>query len=110
MYCLSIHAGSPCEHAGARCTAGWHIPAEPPVVAPVTLHFGSPAHGRFLDLVAVVAAIHVHAAVVHTRIARQLDRRDTPREFMLQASRDTDLLMVHLSDSRALARLITQES
>jgi hypothetical protein len=63
-----------------------------------------------LDLMAVVEAIQVHAAVLRRRIALRLDRHDRPREVMLEAIRDTDLLMVHLSDGRALARLITQES
>lgn len=27
-YCLSIHAGYRCQHAGACCTAGWSIPIE----------------------------------------------------------------------------------
>jgi hypothetical protein len=62
-----------------------------------------------LDLMAVVEAIRVHAAVLRTRIAWRLDRHDTPRDVVFEAMRDTDLLMVHLSDSRALARLITQE-
>lgn len=32
-FCLSIHASYRCQHAGACCTAGWPIPAEPPLVA-----------------------------------------------------------------------------
>lgn len=32
-FCLSIHASYRCAHAGACCTAGWPIPAEPPLVA-----------------------------------------------------------------------------
>jgi hypothetical protein len=63
-----------------------------------------------LDLMAVVEAIAVHAAVLRTRIAWQLDRQDTPRAVVFEAIRDTDLLMVHLSDGRTLARLIAQES
>jgi Fe-S-cluster containining protein len=63
-----------------------------------------------LDLAGVVEAVRVHAAVLRTRIAARLERHDAAREILLQAIRDTDLLMVHLSDSRALARLITDES
>jgi hypothetical protein len=31
VFCLSIHANYVCRHAGACCTAGWHIPVEPGV-------------------------------------------------------------------------------
>jgi hypothetical protein len=31
-YCLSIHARYRCAHAGECCTAGWPIPAEPPLI------------------------------------------------------------------------------
>ena len=31
VFCLSIHADYACRHAGACCTAGWHIPVEPGV-------------------------------------------------------------------------------
>ena len=61
-----------------------------------------------LDLMGVVEAIHVHRAVLHTRIARRLEIHDAPDEIVLQAIRDTELLMAHKSDSRRLARLIAQ--
>jgi Fe-S-cluster containining protein len=32
-YCLSIHSAYACAHSGACCTAGWPIPAEPPLIA-----------------------------------------------------------------------------
>lgn len=31
-YCLSVHARYRCAHSGACCTAGWPIPAEPPLI------------------------------------------------------------------------------
>jgi hypothetical protein len=31
VFCLNIHADYACRHAGACCTAGWHIPVEPGV-------------------------------------------------------------------------------
>ena len=31
-YCLSIHARYRCAHSGVCCTAGWPIPAEPPLI------------------------------------------------------------------------------
>ena len=31
VFCLSVHADYACRHAGACCTAGWHIPVEPGV-------------------------------------------------------------------------------
>ncbi len=31
-YCLSIHARYQCAHSGECCTAGWPIPAEPPLI------------------------------------------------------------------------------
>ena len=61
-----------------------------------------------LDLVGVVEAIQVHRAVLRSRIARRLRLHDTPRDIVVEAIRDSDLLMAHLSDSRALARLIAQ--
>jgi hypothetical protein len=61
-----------------------------------------------LDLVAVVFAIRVHAAVLRVSLGRRLLRGETGACAMREAIRDTDLLMVHLSDSRALARLIAQ--
>jgi hypothetical protein len=63
-----------------------------------------------LDLLSVVEAIRVHDAVLRTNVGRRLDRSETGREAMLEAIRDTDLLMVHLSDYRTLARLIPQKS
>jgi Fe-S-cluster containining protein len=39
--CLSFHAGYRCHHAGACCTAGWPIPAEPTVAAALQRRFGS---------------------------------------------------------------------
>jgi hypothetical protein len=63
-----------------------------------------------LELTAVVEAIQVHAAVLRTAIAGRLSHGGSPREVVREAIRDTDLLMVHLSDSRALARLIARES
>ena len=61
-----------------------------------------------LDLMGSVEAVHVHRAVLRRHIERRLRLHDTPGEIVLEAIRDSDLLMVHLSDSRALARLIAQ--
>jgi hypothetical protein len=63
-----------------------------------------------LELIHVVEAIQVHAAVLRTAIAGRLAHESTVRDIGREAIRDTDLLMVHLSDSRALARLITRDS
>jgi Fe-S-cluster containining protein len=63
-----------------------------------------------LDLLAVVEAIRVHASVLRANTGLRLARHETGRKAMLEAIRDTDLLMVHLSDCRTLARLIAQES
>lgn len=63
-----------------------------------------------LDLLSVVEAIRVHDAVLRTNVGRRLDRNQGGREAMLEAIRDTDLLMVHLSDYRTLARLLAQKS
>jgi hypothetical protein len=52
----------------------------------------------------------VHDAVLRTNVGRLLDRNQTGRKAMLEAIGDTDLLMVHLSDYRTLARLIAQKS
>lgn len=38
-FCLDMHAGYRCQHAGACCTAGWTIPAEPAVVHAVQANF-----------------------------------------------------------------------
>jgi hypothetical protein len=63
-----------------------------------------------LDLAGVVRAIEVHAAVLRCRISRRLDAEVDRRSTVLEAIRDTDLLMVHLSDPRTLARLIATGS
>jgi len=63
-----------------------------------------------LDLLSIVEAIRVHDAVLRTNVGRLLDRHHTGRKALLEAIRDTDLLMVHLSDYRTLARLIAQKS
>jgi hypothetical protein len=59
-----------------------------------------------LDLAGVVGAIEVHAAVLRGRLSRRLTGEPDGRRALLEAIRDTDLLMVHLSDPRTLARLI----
>ena len=51
-----------------------------------------------LDLQGVVAALATHAAVLRHQIARRLVDAGTADEAVLSAIRDTDLLMVHLSD------------
>jgi hypothetical protein len=61
-----------------------------------------------LDLVAVVSAIRVHAAVLRVSLGRRLVRGEAGARALREAIRDTELLMVHVSDSRALARLIAQ--
>lgn len=51
-YCLSIHARYACAHSGACCTAGWPIPAEPPIVAALERRALGPAwtpEGAFQD-------------------------------------------------------------
>jgi Fe-S-cluster containining protein len=35
-YCLSIHSSYTCADSGDCCTAGWPIPAEPPLIAALT--------------------------------------------------------------------------
>jgi hypothetical protein len=59
-----------------------------------------------LDLLAVVEALEIHAAVLRIHLARHLRHADRPQQALLNAIRDTDLLMVHLSDNRHLAALI----
>ncbi len=59
-----------------------------------------------LDFLGVVRAIELHAAVLRGRISRRLDAAADRRSAVLEGIRDTDLLMVHLSDPRTLARLI----
>lgn len=61
-----------------------------------------------LDLSGVVEALEVHAVMLRTCLRGRLVRHDTARDAVFHAIRDTDLLMVHLSDSRALARLIAR--
>jgi hypothetical protein len=61
-----------------------------------------------LDLAGVVRAIEVHAAVLRGRLSRRMGNAVDHRTAVLDAIRDTDLLMVHLSDPRTLARLIAQ--
>jgi hypothetical protein len=63
-----------------------------------------------LDLMGVVEAVHVHRAVLRTRIAQRFRPHQPPDGILLDAIRDTDLVMTHLSDCRALARLIAQKS
>ena len=49
VFCLSIHAGYGCRHAGACCEMDWHIPAEPRVVQIVDqLKLGAGAERRFV--------------------------------------------------------------
>jgi hypothetical protein len=60
-----------------------------------------------LDLAGVVRAIEVHAAVLRGRLSRRLAHPVDDRTALLEAIRDTDLLMVHLSDPRAFARLVS---
>ncbi len=56
-----------------------------------------------LDLAGVVRAIQVHAAVLRTRIGTQVAHGERDRPALLEAIRETDLLMVHLVDGRSLA-------
>ena len=60
-----------------------------------------------LDLSGVVEALEVHALMLRTCMQAG-SRHDSARDVVFHAIRDTDLLMVHLSDSHALARLIAQ--
>jgi len=39
-FCLNLHAGYLCRHAGACCTAGWHIPVDEPAYQRLRVHFG----------------------------------------------------------------------
>ena len=39
-FCLNLHAGYLCRHAGACCTAGWAIPVDEPVYQQLKVHFG----------------------------------------------------------------------
>jgi hypothetical protein len=63
-----------------------------------------------LDLLSVIEAIRVHAAVLRVNIGHQIETHGTGPQAMVEAIRDTDLLMVHLSDSRVLARLMSSRS
>jgi Fe-S-cluster containining protein len=40
-YCLDIHASYVCQHAGACCTAGWHIPVDAATLHQLKIHFGA---------------------------------------------------------------------
>jgi hypothetical protein len=59
-----------------------------------------------LDLLGVVEALEVHASVLRIHLGHHLHHTGHPQQALLNAIRDTDLLMVHLSDSRRLAELI----
>jgi Fe-S-cluster containining protein len=49
-YCLEMHAEYLCRHAGACCTAGWHIPVEQPVANAIARQFGGHRRvNRFVD-------------------------------------------------------------
>jgi hypothetical protein len=63
-----------------------------------------------LDLMSVTEAIRVHAAALRINLRRRLRHQASGRDVVLEAIRDTDLLMVHLSDSRTLARVIAKSS
>jgi Fe-S-cluster containining protein len=41
-----MHAAYRCEHAGACCTAGWHIPVDATALQELTVHFGTHSHDR----------------------------------------------------------------
>jgi Fe-S-cluster containining protein len=41
-----MHAAYRCEHAGACCTAGWHIPVDAAALQELTVHFGTHSHDR----------------------------------------------------------------
>jgi len=59
-----------------------------------------------LDLAAVVRAIQVHASVLRMRIEARVAQGDRGRQALLEAIRQSDLLMVHLADGPTLARSI----
>jgi Fe-S-cluster containining protein len=46
-FCLRLHAGYLCQHAGACCTAGWAIPIEEPALTQVQAHFAGRAQPLF---------------------------------------------------------------
>ncbi|MEO7270877.1 MAG: hypothetical protein ABIX28_21950 [Vicinamibacterales bacterium] len=56
-----------------------------------------------LDLAGVTRAIEMHAAALRMRLSARVAQGDRDRPALLEAIRETDLLMVHLSDGRALA-------
>jgi hypothetical protein len=58
-----------------------------------------------LDLGGIVTAIRVHQALLRRQLARRLATCD-PAGALLEAIRDTDLVMLHLSDPGSLARLL----
>jgi len=71
-FCLSVHAGYLCRHAGACCTAGWAIPVEGPVFERLRVHFGGGSRqehrfatgGPLPDGAAAVLAIQKSGACV----------------------------------------------
>jgi len=46
-WCLRLHAGYRCRHAGACCRAGWSIPVEAPAYEQLQVHFGAAAMRLF---------------------------------------------------------------
>jgi len=61
-----------------------------------------------LDLGGVVRAIQIHAAALRTRIGARVAQGDRDRPALLEAIRETDLLMVHLVEGRSLADALSR--
>jgi len=104
-FCLDMHAGYRCQHAGACCTAGWAIPAEPAVVHAVQARF-RPAGRLFItstsspDEPAIVATTASGACVFYDQAHDRLCaiHRDLGAEHLPSACRHFPRVV--LSDDR----------
>jgi hypothetical protein len=56
-----------------------------------------------LDLGSVLSAVQLHASVLRVRLGARLAKGDHDGTALLEAVRETDLLMVHLADLRSFA-------
>jgi Fe-S-cluster containining protein len=111
--CLSVHAGYRCRHAGACCTAGWTVPADPPIYQKLRLHFGDAKHlfltnGPLPDGAGAVLGVRPGGACVFyeedgsrlCRIHREIGSDGLPvacRQFPRVALHDARGLLISLS-------------
>jgi hypothetical protein len=63
-----------------------------------------------LDLAGVLSAVQLHAAVLRVRLGTRIAQGDRGRMALLEAIRETDLLMVHLADAAELTKRIRVRS